>query len=473
MVALQVRAKAELELRRRRSANEWKLPAPQPKQQAFVDSDADIALFGGGAGSGKSAALLLDFAKPHMINNPQYGGVILRRTYPQIKNEGGLWDESAKFYPLIGGQPKESAVEWCFPQGSTIRFAHLQHEKNIYDWQGAQLARLGFDELTHFTSKQFFYLLSRCRTTIGIKPQIRATCNPDADSWVAEFISWWIDDSGFPDPAKSGVKRWFVRIEGEIIWGDTEEELKDRYPNNDPKSFTFINATIQDNQVLMQADPGYLANLMALHPVDRDRLLHGNWKVTFGTGKVFSRDWFEIIDRDEVPTGGDIVRFWDMAATARSVNADACFTCGVLMKRVGETYYVLNVEADQLSPSDGDDLIVDIAHRDGRFVPVRWELEGGSSGLKVEAYLSQRLTGWDADGVKPFGDKLTRAKPFATEAKRGNVKIVRGDWNQQFLKYLHLFDGSTGKDKVNDFADAASGAYHFLAEGDTNWLTRI
>ncbi len=229
---------------------------------------------------------------------------------------------------------------------------------------------------------------------------------------------------------------------------------------------------VNGQQWSADAETAWREQLLLEYGVDADEEL---FCIPFraGSGKVFSRDWFEIIDRDDVPPGGDIVRFWDMAATAKSVNADACYTCGVLMKRIGDTYYVLNVEADQLSPSDGDDLIVDIAHRDGRFVPVRWELEGGSSGLKVEAYLSQRLTGWDADGVKPFGDKLTRAKPFATEAKRGNVKIVRADWNQQYLKFLHLFDGTSGKDKVNDFADASSGAYHFLAEGDTSWLSRV
>ena len=49
-------------------------------------------------------------------------------------------------------------------------------------------ALICFDELTHFTAHQFFYMVSRNRSTCGVRPYIRATCNPDADSWVADFL---------------------------------------------------------------------------------------------------------------------------------------------------------------------------------------------------------------------------------------------------------------------------------------------
>lgn len=108
------------------------LPEPQRLQAKFLECEADIALYGGAAGSGKSYGMLLDFAKPDFLANPGYGAVIFRRTYPQIRNEGSLWDESSKLYPLVGGIPKESLLKWQFPTGSSIRFAHLQHEKKFY-----------------------------------------------------------------------------------------------------------------------------------------------------------------------------------------------------------------------------------------------------------------------------------------------------------------------------------------------------
>lgn len=443
------------------------LPAPQPGAQSkFLQSTADIVLYGGAAGSGKTLGLLLDFAKKDFLKNPDYGGVIFRRTFPQIHNEGGLWDESGKLYPQIGGVPKESSSEWRFPSGATIRFAHLQHEKNVYDWQGSQIVRIGFDELTHYSEQQFFYLLSRNRSTNGIKPQIRCTCNPDAESWVASFIDWWIGSDGLPIPERSGKVRWFIRQAGEFIWADKPSELRDRYPDSDPKSFTFIAASIYDNPILLEKDPGYLANLKALHPVEQARLLGGNWKVRYESGKVFNRTWFEIVD--EVPEGGSECRFWDLAATEKDLKQDACYTSGVKMRKVGEITYVLDVIAEQVGPAQGDELIQTTALQDGRWCKVRWELEGGSAGKRDEAHLKDLLYGYDAEAVRPLGDKVKRAVPFASDAKRGNVKLLRAAWNNQYLSWLSQFP----EGKVKDPVDASSGCYSELNSADT-WLDDI
>src|SRR3954454_4436898 len=96
----------------------------------------------------------------------------------------------------------------------------------VYNWQGAQIALICFDELTHFRAHQFFYMVSRNRSTCGVRPYIRATCNPDADSWVAEFLAWWIDpETGLPIPERAGVMRYYVRVSDKIIWADRPEEL--------------------------------------------------------------------------------------------------------------------------------------------------------------------------------------------------------------------------------------------------------
>jgi hypothetical protein len=47
---------------------------------------------------------------------------------------------------------------------------------------------------------------------------------PDADSWVAEFVAWWIDpEKGYPIPDRAGVLRYFVPDAGKIIWGISRE----------------------------------------------------------------------------------------------------------------------------------------------------------------------------------------------------------------------------------------------------------
>lgn len=193
-------------------------------QEKVLSNSADIVISGAAAGVGKTYALLLEPIRH--IDNKDFGTVIFRRTSPQIRNEGGLWDTSREIYPYSGAVPKESSLEWLFKSGAKLKFSHLEYEKNVFDWQGSQIPLIGFDELTHFTEKMFFYLLSRNRSTCGVRPYVRATCNPDPESWVARLIEWWIDwETGYPIPERDGVIRYFIKNGEDYIWGDTAEEV--------------------------------------------------------------------------------------------------------------------------------------------------------------------------------------------------------------------------------------------------------
>jgi len=101
-------------------------------------------------------------------------------------------------------------------------------------------------------------MVSRNRSTCGVKPYIRATCNPDADSWVADFLAWWIDpESGLPIAERAGVLRHYIRVAETIMWADRPEELMQDLPRPDdlppgidpprPISVTFIPARVFDN----------------------------------------------------------------------------------------------------------------------------------------------------------------------------------------------------------------------------------
>ncbi|TPG66080.1 terminase large subunit domain-containing protein [Hymenobacter nivis] len=259
---------------------------PQPGfQLAALSTSADIAIIGGGAGGGKTYTLLMEGSR-HQYN-PDFGAVIFRRTYPQIVSEGGLWDTAKALYPLVGAVPRENQMDWKFPSGAAVSFRHLQYERNVLDWQGSQVPLLIFDELTHFTKYQFWYMLSRNRSTCGVRPYVRASCNPDPDSWVAELIGWYIGEDGFPIPARAGVLRWFTRDGETMVWGDTPEEVIAKAPHLfagalagvRPKSFTFIPGSIYENKKLLDVNPEYLGNLMAQDPETRAQLLEGNWKV--------------------------------------------------------------------------------------------------------------------------------------------------------------------------------------------------
>ena len=272
-------------------------PGPQT---AFLQSAADICIFGGAAGCGKTFVLIAE-ALRHVGRVANFAAVFFRRTTPQITNPGALWDQTMTFCPQLGGTPHVGVHEWRWPNGSKIKFSHLQFETTVHDWQGAEIALICFDELTHFTAHQFFYMVSRNRSTCGVKPYIRATCNPDADSWVAEFLAWWIDqETGFPIPERAGVLRYYLRVSDDIVWADRAEDLRrymprpeDLPPGVDPPrpiSVTFIPGTVFDNPALLRVNPDYVASLLSLPLVERARLLDGNWKIRPAAGLYFKRD---------------------------------------------------------------------------------------------------------------------------------------------------------------------------------------
>lgn len=445
------------------------------KQESFLSSSADVVIYGGAAGGGKTFGLLLEPLRH--INNSGFRAVLFRRTYPQIINPGGLFDESLQLYPMAGGESTtpSSGVTWAFPSGAVVRFAHLQHEITVLNWQGAQIALIGFDELTHFTEHQFWYMFSRNRSTCGIKPYIRAVTNPDASSWVRKLIDWWIDpESGYAIPERSGVVRWFVRVNGVLEWADDPAVLQERYPGTVPKSLTFIPARLQDNPILMRKDPGYRANLLALPLVERQRLLGdeqlgGNWNVMPSGGKVFNRAWFEIIKAHQVPKGGIECRAWDFAATEKKLKGgDPDYTAGVKFRKVGDTYYVMDCIAAQMGPADVDRHLKTTAARDRESLKlpngatrllIRWEREGGSAGKRLDPVMVKALDGYEAKGVSPQGDKLARAGALATQAEHGFVVLVEGAWNETWLTHMHHQPDWDH----DDIMDASSLAYNTLA----------
>ncbi len=440
-------------------------------QEAFLATTADIALYAGSAFAGKTWALLMEAARN--VTTPGYYAVIFRRTMPQVRNEGGLWDTSAEIYPGMGGDPRVSTCEWRFGTGATIRFAHLEHEKNRFDWQGAQLTFIGFDELTHFTATQFWYMLSRARSTCGVRPYIRGTCNPDPDSFVAELLEWYIDpETGYPIPERSGVIRYFTRRGTALAWGESPEELKRRYPDIDPsvdvRSFTFISASIYDNRIGLAKDPSYLGNLKALSLVDRERLLKGNWKIRPAAGMFFRREWFGVVDA--VPAGGRVVRYWDRAASEPSAEyPDPDWTVGVKMRIVDGVYYVEHVARFRATPQGVRQRIRNVAEADGTNVTVLLARDPGQAGKAEVQDVIRYLHGYDARAVMESKAKTTRAKAFSAQAEAGNVKVVRAPWNAAWFDESENFPEGAHDDQV----DASNGAFDGLAkvrEPRATWL---
>lgn len=440
-------------------------------QEAFLKSVADIAIYGGAAGGGKTYALLLE--PLYHTSNPNFGATIFRRTSPQILNEGGLWDTSETIYSHVGAKGITNPCRWRFNTGAKIEFHHMQHEKNRIDWQGAQIPLIGWDELAHFTEKQFFYLLSRNRSTCGVKPYVRATTNPDPDSFVKQLINWWLDDDDeYANQDKAGVLRWMQRIEEVIYWFDSEKEAIEYAEDTGhhglmPKSVTFIPSSIYDNSILMKSNPDYLANLMALQRVERLQLLKGNWKVRAEAGELFDRNWFEIVDT--VPYSENKVRCWDRASTVPSeVNHDPDWTAGASMSRINNTFFIEDMQRDRKTPGGVKAMVKNTASRDAKHCTIVLFKDPAQAGVvEIDDYITL-LNMYNVRTLVETKKKYLRWLPLSAQAEQGRVKLLRAPWNNAFLNEAEnvSMDGKSHDDQI----DAASGAYEWLVQHSASSL---
>lgn len=444
-------------------------PQPGPQEQ-FLRCTARLVFYGGAAGGGKTYACLLE--PLYHIDNPKFEAVIFRRLYREIMAPGGLYRRSLEIYPQLGATFNKSDLIWTFPSGAQVRFAHMQYEEDVESWKSSEIALIEVDEVTEWTEFQFFYMFSRNRSVSGVRPYMRAFCNPDADSWVKSVLAPWVDET-WPegDRAEYGEIRWFVRVDDNIVWCEPTRTYA--------ISVTFIRADLYDNKLLMERDPGYEAGLQALDDVERRRLLDGDWSVR-SSGKKFKREWFKILDA--VPDDIELqVRFWDKAATEkrkkRSRKNGPDYTAGVLVGRrrkgASPRYIILDALWEQKDPGGVEELIKNTAMQDGVETVLRWEEEGGASGKSDSFnYVTKVLEGFDAGGIRSTGSKEIRANTVSAQAKVGNVGMIRAHWNKAFLNFLVAFPDEAIHD---DPVDALSGAFNeiFLKDGDIPFAATV
>lgn len=378
-----------------------------------------------------------------------------------------MWDTSAQIYPYASANPIKGDLYWRFPSGSTISFHHMENTEDRYGWLGASIPLICFDELATFTQDQFFFMLGSNRSTCGVKPYIRCTTNPEARTWLAQLLQWWWDEeTGYPIKERSGKIRYFVRDKDQIIWSSDPEQLKRDYPGQLPKSFTFIPASVRDNKVLMEKDPGYLSNLLALGNIDRERFLYGNWKIDSSGGIIFKKEWFKIIP--DVPHGiRNFCRFWDLAASEPEEGKDPDWTAGILMGHKDGQWVIVDIKRTRGSPSKVEALIKTCAEEDPQGTMIRMEQEPGASGLMVCDHFARHiLVGYDFKGIPSRRNKVLRSKALSAAAEQGNVLLVRGPWNAAFLDEAENFKGENEK---NDQIDGATGALDELKAGFGDW----
>ena len=237
---------------------------------------------------------------------------------------------------------------------------------------------------------------------------------------------------------------------------------------------------------MMKANPKYLASLKALNPVDKARLLFGNWNARPQGANYFERSWVKEISGKDVPINTVKCRAYDLASTERTqVNKFPDPTACIRVEKdtLGNIYIkgdyhdsfyddVLEVYGQFCKRSGDRDIhIIKQAEWDGVEVPIILPVDPGAAGRT--AYESMAKSFAEAgflthpDPTPNNKSKLTRFQPFATAAENGYVYFVTDSFDKKTLdfiyKQLESFDGERSTStKKDEFPDNIATGFNYL-----------
>lgn len=215
-------------------------------------------------------------------------------------------------------------------------------------------------------------------------------------------------------------------------------------------------------------DTKYLEMQRAMNPRTFEALYQGN--PTPREGSMFKVGRVQVVDAlperytnadgNDVPFTGKWVRYWDKAGTD---GGDGAETAGVLMMRGADgLFYIGDIVHGRWSAHEREQTIYNTATKDGKACKIRIEQEPGSGGKESAEATVRRLAGWNCTVDRVTGSKELRAENYSVQVDAGNVRLVRGAWNDEYIEQLRTFPNG----KLKDMVDASSGAFNMIVEGD-------
>ncbi len=442
-----------------------------------------------------------------LVNDPRSNMVMFRRTNPQIKGAGGIFETGCGIYNQLPAHMrpkiKTGDMEVTFPRrddqgkthydGAKIKYQQAENvEQSKLNMQGLQYTFIGMDEGTQFCMSQIEYAMSRLRSQSSHFSRMVISCNPDPDHALRQMIDWYLAEDGYPIPERDGVVRYFIQRDGSYIWGDTREDLGARYDIPECEwegkilSFSFVSGTIYDNPPMMKNNPSYLAFLEGLNEVDKAQLLHGNWNARAKGASYFQREWLHEVDK--VPFDEVCGRGYDFAATERSqVNKNPDATASVKMYRSKDGYYTITGEyhrdfTDRELNVDGrmlervgtrNKVMIKQAEYDGVECHVVAPQDPGAAGKQAFTEMAKMFRDegfiFKKDPCPINKSKLVKFLPFAAAAENGLVRIVRSTFSDKTYEYLmkelEAFDGERSTTtRKDDFCDSLSSVFNYLCQ---------
>lgn len=421
----------------------WIPHTPWPKQWLFLLCNELEAFFGGAAGPGKTDVLLAGAAQ--YVDHPHYNAVLVRRTWVDLNQSGGLIPRSKEWWGGTKAEWNETRRCWRFPgrPGATVQFMHMELPDDRYKWKGLQCHFIGIDELTEFEMAEMYtYGFRSLRKVEGdpIPLRMRSGSNPGG-------------------PGHEWVKKRFIE---KMPRGKQFAilDMPNAYDSRKPSyQCVVLLGTLDDNPSL---DRGYENSLDMLSPLERRRQRFGDWDAA-QAGSFFDRMNFSIVKKmpcDWVAR----VRAWDRAG---SETADADYTVGVrACLGSDENIYFDDMIRGQWTSGKVDEIQRAVAETDGVETIIAIQQDPAAAGkAEAERVHDKVLSSFNCEvetvATNVKGAKALRARPLASGSERKRVFLIEGRWNDDFLSELQEFR-EDGKHNHDDIVDSASLAYRKL-----------
>lgn len=362
----------------------------QPGNQwDFLESSVTEVAMLGEAGGGKSWALLLDYLYDYQ--HAEHNGIIFRKTYKDLED---LIYKAHQIYPGIGGKYSEQKHCWAFPSGARLWMSYLDHDKDIFRYQGWEFSWIAWDELPQFTKMPYIFMFSRLRCSNGaINKRVRSTGNPHGQGVL------WVWDR-FVDALKEKEIGQFTTVNNRDV----------PVPAGQGITRMWMKSIRAENRILMDNDPEYERKLDLLPETLKEAYKYGKLVVTDRNMQLISTEWWKraLNGRNEYKPG-----WFAMGADYAEGGADKCVTCE------GQGNRPLNMrEYDYMHVNPYADIISAYIHKYGH--QCRAGVDAIGSGWGVYSALSTN-----------HGDVFDRIDPCKHKDALFD-STQKSDWNYKF-----------------------------------------
>ena len=293
----------------------WR-PQAGTQTKAITATWCEEVFFGGARGGGKSDYLLGDFGQDVSIYKANWHGILFRKLYKELDE---LIKRSHQIFLPMGAVFKVQEKKWIFPNGATLRLAAMEREDDADKYQGHQFTWIGFDELPNWHTDTGYNKLKAClRSAFNIPhKRIRASGNPGGagQSWVKKK---------FIDPCPEGftplrdIKYININTGTQLVLNDVDESIvADPAWKRIEAVRMFIPSRLQDNKILMDNDPFYIAKLAQAGGKELVKAwLAGDWDAIEGAYFDTFDKTLHVVEHFEIPNGWHKVRAFDWGYSA-------------------------------------------------------------------------------------------------------------------------------------------------------------